>query len=61
MTPTTSSQFTNDGTITAGYYHELTIDIPKNQQNAGSYSSAITVNPDGSPSLITPAELASDY
>ena len=61
VTPTTSSQFTNDGTITAGYYHELTIDIPKNQQNAGSYSSAITVNPDGSPSLITPAELASDY
>ena len=60
VTPTTSSQFTNDGTITAGYYHELTIDIP-NQQNAGSYSSAITVNPDGSPSLITSSELASDY
>ncbi|MGA7499958.1 MAG: hypothetical protein WBX00_24775 [Isosphaeraceae bacterium] len=60
VTPTTSAQFTNDGTITAGYYHELTIDIP-NQQNPGSYSSAITVNPDGSPSLTTSSALASDY
>ncbi len=60
VSPTTSSQFTNDGAITAGYYHELTIDIP-NQQNAGIYSSTITVNPDGSPSLTTSAALASDY
>src|SRR5208282_1508634 len=60
VTPTTSSQFTNNGTITAGYYHELTIDIP-NQQNDGIYSSAITVNSDDYSSLTTSSALKLDY
>ncbi len=56
----TTSTVTLDGTITAGYYHELTIDIPNAKNvsyNNGSgnvlytNTSAITVNPDGQPFL----------
>ncbi|HEV3085266.1 MAG TPA: hypothetical protein VGY66_36260, partial [Gemmataceae bacterium] len=44
----TSSTVTQNGTITAGIYHELNITIP-NDQSSGNFSSTITTNPDGSP------------
>ena len=52
-----SSTVTIDGTVTAGYYHELSIVIPKNITN----TSQITFNADGQPYIMPSVYLTADF
>ncbi len=45
----TSSTVTDNGTITAGIYHELDITIPSATSPAGGFSPTININPDNTP------------
>src|SRR5262249_49811692 len=52
-TSSTSSSVTDDGTITAGTFHELTINIPADPTNSANFvdATAVQVNPDNPPYL----------
>ena len=48
---TTSSSVTQDGTITAGIYHQLTITIPDDDSAGSGFSKTINISPDGPSNL----------
>ena len=45
----TSSSVTDNGTITAGIYHELNIKIPSDSSSTGDSNQTIQINPDNTP------------